>query len=367
MQFRTIVTPTEDEWPETLLVQLERFQLDSSGFASKNQQTIEYSINDVVMPGGVSFIVWIVVCHVGTRPTAGHYYALSRDTNAVDSTWHRLNDHRKVEIKNATELITNKAYVFFLEKQNVDNPAEKLMSRVENNSKARTAEEVRLKAARNAETKAAEEANLKAVQDTAAKVAKETRRKAAAETEAKAAKSAKGEEDAKAALAVLKSKANVLAKRAKAEREAVARADAEDEALTREKAERQARIKSMQADRIKAAEEDARLAAAGADPDKAEADAKAQGRNLSESEQKMIRATRHVRSGVAHQTGTPTRPQIVRGSPTKPPIGSGKAAVSTFGQAKNTPASKSNPKLLFDKAWSTTHIDRRSSVEGSFM
>jgi hypothetical protein len=237
-QQRRTAPPPTDKYPEYLVVRLDRFGHATGAMAWKKNDVVEYSVDEVTMPGDAKYQVQTAVCHMGAHTTAGHYYAFLRG----DDGWYRLDDAVKTKVTDMSGLVTGDAYLLFLQKKATTGADEGLASST---------------------------ANFDAAQ-----------------------------------------------KKAKAE---AAKAAAEHEARRTEK----------QTDKEKATKEKARIAAASADPDKAEADAKAEGRLMSEGEKKAGRLARWALHGVPEATSEAESSSANEGSG-KPDISSS-ASIPTVG------------------------------------
>jgi hypothetical protein len=106
------------DWPGRLVVQIKRFEFVIPGMpAWKKQEEVSYPYHEMTFPGGDTHLVRSIVCHVGDGTDSGHYYALCRDTDKLDTKWTRYDDKDKWEVKDrVNDIVTPEAYLLFLKK-----------------------------------------------------------------------------------------------------------------------------------------------------------------------------------------------------------------------------------------------------------
>ncbi|CAF1038385.1 unnamed protein product [Didymodactylos carnosus] len=109
--------------PIVLIIQLKRFQINSSYFNDKINTLIEYPINDFdlskyikddmkIMNKKIPLYDLITVSnHSGSTPSFGHYTTYAK--NFLDGQWYSFNDLYIRKITNKKDLITDNAYVLF--------------------------------------------------------------------------------------------------------------------------------------------------------------------------------------------------------------------------------------------------------------
>ncbi|KAJ8114912.1 hypothetical protein OPT61_g3321 [Boeremia exigua] len=68
------------QWPDGLIIQLERFEWVIDTEVWKKQEMVKYSMKEVTMPGVIKYVIRTVVCHVGDTSYADQYYAMSYAT-----------------------------------------------------------------------------------------------------------------------------------------------------------------------------------------------------------------------------------------------------------------------------------------------
>ncbi|KAJ4373606.1 hypothetical protein N0V86_007748 [Didymella sp. IMI 355093] len=105
--------PIGDQYPEYLVVRLDRSEHVIGDMVWKKEDVVEYSVDEVTMPGDAKYQVQTVVCHVGAHTTVGHYCAFLRG----DDGWYRLDDAVKTKVTNVSGLVTGDAYLLFLRKK----------------------------------------------------------------------------------------------------------------------------------------------------------------------------------------------------------------------------------------------------------